>query len=123
MLAAIIVIIIIAIGSFAFVSANHHKTKIEFSSNSTLKNGDLVQLKLTDDYRKVYANETIDVKILDDSGWAEKYQLTTDEDGIATVELLGFDNGNYTVHFNYNGTLFNEAFKDSVKITIDDGLG
>ena len=119
---AIIVIIIIAVGSFAFVSANSHDTKIQFISNKTLKNGDLIQLKLTDDYRNVYPNETIDVKILDDSGWAEKYQVTTDEDGIATIELITFDNGNYTVHYNYNGTLFNKGFKDFTTILIDDGF-
>lgn len=119
---AIIVIAIIAVGSLAFISANAHVTKLEFISNSTLQNGDLIKIKLTDDYRNVYPNETIDVKILDDSGWAYKYQAVTDEFGIASIELITFDNGNYTVHYYYNGTLFNKGCQDEKPIAIDDGF-
>lgn len=119
----IIVVVVIALVSFAFISANSHDTKIVIVSNSTLKNGDFLEILLTDDYRNVYPNETIDIKILDDSGWAHKYQVTTDEDGKGHVELLTLENGNYTVHCNFNGTLFNKASKLSSQLTIDDGLG
>lgn len=121
-LIAVIVIIIIAVGSFLYISANSHDTKIEVLSNSTLQNGDFIEILLTDDYRNVYPEEVIDVKILDDSGWANKYQVTTDNEGEATVELMGFDNGNYTVHCNYNGTLFNKESKSVTQLVIDDGL-
>ena len=120
---AVIVIIIIAVGAFAFISANSHNTKIEVLSNSTLKSGDHIDLLLRDDYRNVYPGEVIDVKILDDSGWATKYQATTDENGKASVELVTFENGNYTVHCNYNGTLFNKETKTVVPLVIDDGYG
>lgn len=119
---AAIAVVILAVVSFSFISANGHDTKLEIISNSTLQNGDLVEIKLTDDYRNAYPNETIDVKILDDSGWAHKYQAVTNEDGIATVELMTFENGNYTIHCNYNGTLFNHASKISSSINIDDGF-
>lgn len=118
---AAIVIIIIAILSFAYISGNSHNTKITVLSNSTLKSGDVIEILLSDDYRNVYPGEVIDVKILDDSGWANKYQATTDENGKATVELVTFENGNYTVHCNYNGTLFNKESKTVEPLVIDDG--
>ena len=121
-LIAAIAIVIVAVASFAFISANSHNTKINVVSNSTLKNGDFVEMVLTDDYRNVYPGEVIDVKILDDSGWATKYQATTDDNGKAAVELVALDNGNYTVHCNYNGTLFNKEAKDVSTLTIDDGF-
>ena len=120
---AVIAVIIVAVASFAYISANSHNTKIEVLSNSTLKNGDVIEFVLTDDYRNVYPGETVDVKILDDSGWANKYQAVTDDDGKATVELITFENGNYTVHCNYNGTLFNKQTKSVTPLTIDDGYG
>lgn len=120
---AAIVIIVLAIGSFAYISSNSHNTKINFLSNTTLKNGDFVEIQLVDDYRNVYPDENIDVKILDDSGWANKYQTTTDENGKASVELVSFDNGNYTVHCTYNGTLFNKETRNSAPLVIDDGYG
>lgn len=122
-LIAVIVVIIIAVGSFAFISANSHNTKINVLSNTTLKSGDVIEMVLTDDYRNVYPGEVIDVKILDDSGWATKYQATTDNNGKATVELVSFENGNYTVHCNYNGTLFNKETKSVTPLVIDDGYG
>lgn len=121
-LIAVIAIVIVAVASFAFISANSHNTKINVVSNSTLKNGDFVEMVLTDDYRNVYPGEVIDIKILDDSGWATKYQATTDDNGKAAVELVALDNGNYTVHCNYNGTLFNKETKDVSPLTIDDGF-
>lgn len=120
-IAAIVVIVIIAIAAFAFISANSHNTKIEVLSNGTLKNGDLFTIMLTDEYRNPYPNEVVDIKILDDSGWAHKYQVTTDEDGQGAVELLTLENGNYTVHCNYNGTMFNKESRSVTNMVIDDG--
>ena len=104
-----------------FIQANSHDTKVEVISNSTLKNGDTVQIVLKDNYRNVYPNEKIHIKILDDSGWADNYDVTTDESGEASVVLSAFENGNYTIHTNYNGTLFNKAYHGVDSLVIDDG--
>jgi hypothetical protein len=122
-LIAVIAIIIIAVGSFVFISANSHNTKIDVLSNHTLKNGNFLEIMLTDEYRNVYPNEVIDIKILDDTGWPHKYQVTTDSEGKGTVELSTLENGNYTLHCNYNGTLFNKATKSVTPLEINDGLG
>lgn len=118
---SIIIIFIVAIGAYMFIQANSHDTKVEVISNSTLKNGDTVQIVLKDNYRNVYPNEKIHIKILDDSGWADNYDVTTDESGEASVVLSAFENGNYTIHTNYNGTLFNKAYHGVDSLVIDDG--
>lgn len=122
-IAAVIVILIVGIASFAYISANSHNTKIDVLSNGTLKNGQKVEIQLVDEYRNAYPNEVIDIKILGDTGWGNKYQVTTDSEGKATVVLEAFENGNYTVYCNYNGTLFNKESKSVTPLKIDDGLG
>lgn len=117
----VIVILIILVGAFIFIQANAHNTKVEVISNSTLKNGDAVQIVLKDEYRNVYPNEQIHIKILDDHGWADNYDVTTDNEGQASVVLSTFENGNYTIHTNYNGTLFNKAYHGVDSLAIDDG--
>ena len=116
-----IVLLIIAIGSFFYIHANSHNIKIDVISNESLQNGDVVQILLTDDYRNVYPNEVVHIKILDDSGWANNYDVTTDNQGEASVVLSAYENGNYTLHTNYNGTLFNKAYHGVDKLVIDDG--
>ena len=118
----IVLILIIAIGAFIFIQSNSHNTKVDVISNSTLKNGDAIQIVLTDDYRNVYPGESIHIKVLDDSGWADNYDVVTDNQGEASVVLSTFDNGNYTIHTNYNGTLFNKAYHGVNHLTIDDGF-
>ena len=116
-----IVLLIIAIGSFFYIHANSHNIKIDVISNESLQNGDVVQILLTDDYRNVYPNEVVHIKILDDSGWANNYDVVTDEEGQASVVLSTFENGNYTIHTNYNGTLFNKPYHGIDQLVIDDG--
>lgn len=117
----IIIILIIAIAAFLFIQSNSHNTKVDVISNTTLKNGDMVRIVLNDEYRNVYPDETVHIKILDDSGWANNYDVVTDEEGEASVVLSTYDNGNYTIHTNYNGTLFNKEYHGVDTLVIDDG--
>ena len=118
-----IIILVIIIGAFLFIQANSHNTKVDVISNSSLKNGDKVQIVLTDEYRNFYPGEKVQIKILDDSGWANYYDVVTDNSGEASVALSTLDNGNYTIHTNYNGTLFNKAYHGVDSLVIDDGYG
>ena len=83
----IIIVLIVAMGAFFFIQSNSHNTKVDVISNSTLKNGDMVQIVLKDEYRNVYPNEKVHIKILDDSGWADNYDVVTDNEGEASVVL------------------------------------
>lgn len=116
-----IILIVLGIVSYFYISGNSHHTKIEVENQGTLKNGDSVRILLTDEYRNVYPNETIDVKILDDTGWANKYQVVTGENGEASVQLATYENGNYTIHCDYNGTLFNQPYHSVDNLIINDG--
>ena len=118
----VVIILVVLIGAFLFIQANSHNTKVDVISNSTLKNGDKVQIVLTDEYRNFYPGEKVQIKILDDSGWANYYDVVTDNSGEASVALSTFDNGNYTIHTNYNGTLFNKAYHGVDSLVIDDGF-
>jgi len=120
-LIVIVVIMVVAIGAFAYISMNSTSTKIEINCNETMKNGDYITVLLKDDYRNAIPDQTIDLKILDDSGWAHKYNVTTDELGRGYIQLVAFDNGNYTVHANYNGTLFFKESHNNLAFEIDDG--
>ena len=91
----IIFILVIVIGVFVFISANTSESKITITSNHTLKNGDALTLVLRDNYKNVYPNKEINVKILSESGSAKNYNATTDAKGQATIKLSAFENGNY----------------------------
>ena len=119
---AVGIILILAIGAFVFISTNSQNTKMEITSNSTLQNGDYLSVVLKDDYRNVYPNQAIDVKILDDTGWANHYNATTDESGTINILLEGMENGNYSVHCNFNGTMFLKPSTKVANLEINDGL-
>lgn len=122
-IAVVIVILVVGIGAYAFISINHADTKIEITANNPSKNGDNITFQLKDSYRNVYSDQQINVKILDDSGWAYKYSIITDENGCGYVPINALDNGEYTVHATFNGTMFLSEAKNSVPLVIDDGLG
>ena len=120
---AVIVILVVAIGAFAYISLNTQDTKIEITCADSIKNGDYITVQLKDFYRNAIPDQNIDLKILDDSGWAYKYNITTDELGRGYIQVAGFDNGNYTVHADFNGTLFLRESHSNKAFAIDDGYG
>lgn len=118
---AIAAILIISVLAFAYVSMNTSDTKIEIVCNDTIKNGDYITVQLKDLYRNVIPGQIIDLKILDDSGWAYKYNVTTDDLGRGYIQIEGLDNGNYTVHANFNGTMFLRESHSNFAFKVDDG--
>lgn len=121
-IAIVIILLVVGVGAYAFISINHVDTKIEITANDPSQNGDNITVQLKDSYRNVYPNQKIDVKILDDSGWAYKYTVTTDDNGCGYVSLNAFDNGEYTVHATFKGDMFLSESKCTTPLVIDDGL-
>ena len=115
------VILVVAIAAFAYISMNTTETKIDINANSTIQNGGYIYIQLKDNYRHEIPDQVVDLKVLDDSGWAHKYNVTTDEVGRGYIQLAGYDNGNYTVHANFNGTLFLKGSHSSLSFRINDG--
>lgn len=118
---AVVVILVVAIGAFAFISFNTQDTKIDVTCNGTIRNGDYITVELKDFYRHAIPNQVIDLKILDDSGWPKTYSVTTDELGRGYIQIQGLENGNYTVHANFNGTMFLKESHINVAFGVDDG--
>ena len=118
---SIIIIILVLGGIFVYISENTQDTKIAFVSNTTVQNGDNLTIQLKGLYKNAIPDQEINLKILDDSGWAHKYNVTTNETGEGSIQILGFDNGNYTLHADYNGTLFLKESHQRFPFTIDDG--
>lgn len=121
-LTIVIVVLLIAVGAYFYISTNSQDTMLSVTSPSTLKNGDFFKVVLKDQFRNVYPNQVIDVKILDDKGWAHYYNATTDETGQANILIEGMQNGNYTVHVNFNGTMFLHKSKIVSNLELNDGM-
>ena len=121
-LVIVITVLIIVVGTYMFISVNSNETMISVTSASTLKNGDFFTVVLKDNYRNTYPDQVIDVKILDESGWAHHFNATTDEKGQANILIQGMENGNYTVHSQFNGTLFLHPSKSVNNLEINDGM-
>ena len=115
------IIFLIVVGALGYIALNKTNTKIEITCNDTIKNGDYISVLLKDDYRNPIPDQVIDMKILDDTGWAYKYNVTTDELGRGYIQVVGLDNGNYTVHATYNGTMFNKEAHSNFAFKVDDG--
>ena len=121
-LVIVITVLIIVVATYMFISINSNETMLSVTSASTLKNGDFLTVVLKDNYRNAYPDQVIDVKILDDSGWAHHFNATTDEKGQANILIQGMENGNYTVHSQFNGTLFLHPSKSVNSLEINDGM-
>lgn len=117
----IVIIAIIAIGGYLYVSSNTTNTKIEFESNQTLKSGDTINFILKDEYKNPIPEAAVDLKVLDESGNAVKATITTDAEGHGSYTLPTLENGNYTVHCTFNSTLYHKEARNQMALTIDDG--
>ena len=118
---AVAAIIILSIFSLAYISMNTRDTKLTIICNETIKNGDYISVQLKDVYRNEIEGQIVDWKILDDAGQAERHNVTTDEMGRGYIQVLALENGNYTVHANFNGTLFLKESHDNWAFAVDDG--
>ena len=118
---AVIAVIVIAICAFAYITLNTKDTKIDITCNGTIKNGDYITVQLKDTYRTEIPDQIVYLKILDDSGWAHNYNMTTDELGRGYIQVTTLENGNYTAHAHFNGTMFLRESSASVPFTVDDG--
>lgn len=102
-LALIIVIVALLVGMAAMMMPNIGKqdTKLKFKSNSTLVEGDLIKVRLSDANGTAIANQTVNVTIKDKNGASNQHSLETNEKGVGTLKM---DNaGEYDVTVIYSG--------------------
>lgn len=120
-IAVAIIIVVVGLGGFLYISANTTNSVISIDCNGTHQNGDVVNITLKDEFKNPLPEASVDFKILDETGSATKTTLTTDSSGSASYTLQGMENGNYTVHCTYNGTMFHGPTKNMASLYIDDG--
>lgn len=101
---AIIAVVAILVGMLALNPIHvKEETQINFSSNSTLKNGDSVKFQLTDSKGNPLSGQAVGIS-LSDGKTQNNYSITTDSGGHGSLVLDGMASGNYTVIVSYNGT-------------------
>ena len=116
-IALIIVIIALLVGIFAGrPNMNRQDTKLTFVSDSTISEGDSIQVLLEDTNGNPLANQTINVKVKDGNQASDYHSVVTNEKGIGTLKI-NKSAGDYDVTVNYDGDNYN-ACNVTQKITI-----
>ena len=118
-LALIIVIIALIIGVVAVMpNMTKQDTNLTFVSNSTLIEGDSINIKLTDSNGTAIKNQTVNMTIADKNNTISNYSVTTNEGGIGFLKLEQGP-GEYIVTVNYGGNNQYESSNSSQKLTIE----
>ena len=102
-LALIVIIAALLVGIAAMMpNITKQDTKLKFESNSTLTDGDSLQILLTDVNGTAIANQTVNVTITDKDNSCDIHSIVTNENGIGTLKLDKTP-GKYDVTINYGG--------------------
>lgn len=118
-LALIIVIIALVVGVVAVMPGMAKKdTNLTFVSNSTLIEGDSINIKLTDLNGTAISNQTVNITIADKNNTNSNYSVTTNEEGIGMLKLEQGP-GEYVVTLDYGGNSEYESSNSSQKLTIE----
>lgn len=101
---AILAIILIALGLFVFSHTGEKlDTQITFLSDTDLKNGDQVEIQLSDEKGNALQNQQIDFVIVE-NGEAHTYSAYTDANGRAYLVLNDETPGDYEITVNFKGS-------------------
>ena len=102
---AILVILIIALGLFVFSHPTGEKldSQITFLSNTTLKNGDQVEIQLTDEKGNVLPDQMVNFTLVE-NGEAHTYSAYTDANGKAYLILNDENPGDYEITVTFAGS-------------------
>ena len=120
-LALIVVIAALLVGMAAMMMPNMGKqdTKLKFKSNSTMKEGDSLKIKLTDANGTAIANQTVNIIIKDKKGTTDNHSVVTNAKGVGTLKL-DKDAGKYNVNVSYSGNDKYNGCNATKKITIEE---
>ena len=116
----IVIILIAIVGAFALTQNNGKvNTQISFLSQSTLKNGEQVQIELKDAQGNVIAGQSITISY-DQSGNIQNYTLVTDDTGKAFLTLNGEQASEHQISATYDGNDKYNGCSAQQTITIED---
>lgn len=121
LIALIVIFLIILVGIIAFAQTSvKTDTQINFMSNASLKNGDLVEFQLLDAQGNALSNQNLSISF-GSNGLNEQYSVITDENGKGALLINDEELGNYNVNVSYAGDDRHNPCSASQNITIGDG--
>ena len=96
-IALILIVLALSIGMFAMLNHAKEDTRLTIMGNSTIKEGDSIDIMLTDLNGIPLDNQTINVTIIDDLQSHDYKKIVTNSKGIAKLKL-NKSAGNYTIN-------------------------
>lgn len=122
-IAILIVVIIAVVAIFAFHPGSGDgkiNTQINFLSESSLQNGDQIQIELKDVQGNAIANEVVNFTY-EANGQQELYSVLTNDQGQAYLVLSNEDVGDHQVNVSYGGNDKYNPCTATQTITIQEG--
>lgn len=116
-LALVIVIAILAVGLFSMVHNAKQDTKIIIDGNSTVHQGDTIDLILKDSNNASISNKTLNVTV-GGNNELNNYLINTDDHGIAKLKINESE-GNYTINCTFSGDDKYNANASSKNISVE----
>ena len=101
-IALVVIIIILTISIFSIMlHDNKQDSKIIIKANSTIYQGDTIDIVLTDSNNNPLSNKTVIVNITGENNF-NYYMIKTDSRGIGKLKINNTE-GNYTINCTFNG--------------------
>lgn len=120
-IALIVIFLIILAGIITFAQTNvKTDTQIDFLSNASLKNGEMVEFQLLDAQGNPLADQNISISF-GKNGQTEQLSIITDTEGKGALLINNEELGNYNVNLSYAGDDRHNPCSASQNITIGDG--
>ena len=118
-IALIVIIAILCAGMFAMMMPNFNKENadLKITSASELKDGDSLQIKLTDANGAAISNQNVNITITDENQSTDYHSVVTDANGVGNLKL-DKSPGKYDVTVSYGGNDKYTGCNDTKKITI-----
>ena len=116
---AVIVIIILFCAAIYYTNFTQEKTEIIKNSELQIAKGETFSVKLVDSNNVGIANKTINIQILSSNYEQKKFNITTDNEGIASLTLDDFEESNYTITSTFSGDSKYESLSLKQNVTIE----
>jgi hypothetical protein len=102
LIVVVIALLVVMASMAAEKNAPKHYTMLTFESNSTLTEGDLLEIKLENTNKTGLANQTVNVTMVKNSNSTDHQYILTDDNGTGTLRM---DNGSgtYNITISYGG--------------------
>lgn len=119
-LALIIIVVTLLIGIFAMIpNTNKQSTNLTFYGNSTINEGDSIEIKLTDNNGTPISNQTVNVSITDKDKFSDYHSVVTNEKGVGILKL-DKNSGEYEISISFSGNDKYNGCNATKKITIEE---